>query len=266
VQKPPVAAHSPGQVLKEFAMTAHTARYAQPLRNALAFAALTTSLAAQAALPTVDVSFTQSSGVVGPTDVIEVWVTLTVQPSSSPLVFDATSGAPFGFNPADLPVQGQNNAGELSDFASYTYVQTNTYFGCSGTFTDPVNTCDPGAYAFDFHTNNEPGKPSFNFLPSVNLAPGASTTYLFGTFTPVGTVAEGTYTFYRSGATIVFDGLDATGQNIFKYVTLGETCPAGEEAACAFTRTVVGVPEPQTYALLMAGLLGVGWVARRRRD
>jgi hypothetical protein len=244
-------------------MTASTALFARPVRHALALAGLTASLAAQAALPTVDVSFTQAAGVVGPTDVIEVWVTLTVQPNSSPLVFDATLGSPFGFNPADLPVQGQNNAGVLSDFASFTYVQTNTYFGCSGTFT---NTCDPGAYTFNFHTDNLPAQPSFNFLPSLNLAPGASKSYLFGTFTPVGTVAEGTYTFYRTGATIVFDGLDATGQNIFQYVTLGESCPAGEDAGCAFTRTVVGVPEPQTYAMLMAGLLGVGWMARRRRD
>ena len=236
---------------------------AHPVRSALALAGLTATLAAQAALPTVDVSFTQASGVVGPTDVIEVWVTLTVQPNSSPLVFDGASGAPFGLAPADLPVQGQNNAGDLSNFASYDFLQTNTFFGCSGTFT---NTCDPGAYAFNFHTSSEPGKPTFNFLPALNLAPGASTSYLFGTLTPVGTVAAGTYTFYRTGATLLFTGLDATGQNIFHYYTLGESCPDGESAGCAFTRTVVGVPEPQTYALLLAGLMGVGWIARRRRD
>jgi hypothetical protein len=28
---------------------------------------------------------------------------------------------------------------------------------------------------------------------------------------------------------------------------------------------VAAVPEPETYAMLMAGLLAVGWVARRRR-
>ncbi len=244
-------------------MTQRPALFAHPVRQALGLAGLTASLSALAALPTVDMSFTQAAGVVGATDVIEVWVTLTVQPNSSPLIFDAALGVPFGLNPADLPVQGQNNDGVLSDFASYNFLQTNTYYGCSGTFT---NSCGPGAYAFDFHTNNLPGQPSFNFLPALNLAPGASMSYLFGTFTPVGTVADGTYTFYRTGATLLFTGLDATDQNIFSYYTLGETCPAGEEAACAFTRTVVGVPEPQTYALLMAGLLGLAWVARRRRD
>ncbi len=244
-------------------MPARPALFTRPVRHALALTGLAAGLSAHAALPTVDLSFTQASGVVGSTDVIDVWVTLTVQPNSSPLVFDAASGNPFGFNPADLPVQGQNNAGDLSDFASIDFVQTNTFYGCSGTFT---NTCDPGAYTFTFHTSNDPGQPSFNFLPTLNLAPGASMTYLFGTFTPVGTVADGTYTFYRTGATLLFTGLDATGQNIFHYVDMGESCPAGEEAGCAFTRTVVGVPEPQTYALLMAGLLGVGWITRRRRD
>jgi hypothetical protein len=261
--KRPPAVHSRQQVHQEIDMTARPTLFTPTVRHALALASLAAGFSAQAALPTVDMSFTQASGVVGATEVVDIWVTLTVQPNSSPLVFDAASGSPFGFNAADLPVQGQNNAGGLSDFASIDYVQTNTFYGCSGTFT---NGCDSGAYTFTFHTSNDPGQSSFNFLPTLNLAPGASMTYLFGTFTPVGTVADGTYTFYRTGATLLFTGLDATGQNIFQYVDLGETCSAGEAVDCAFTRTVVGVPEPQTYALLMAGLLGVGWVARRRRD
>lgn len=223
--------------------------------------ALAASLSAQAALPTVALNYTQPTGVAGPSEIIEVWVRLTVQANSSPLVFNASSGSTFGLSAADLPVQGQNNDGVLSDFASYNFVQTNTFFGCSGTFTA---VCDPGAYAFNFHTASEPGKPSFNFLPTLNLAPGESFNYLFGTFTPTGgSVADGTYTFYRTGATLLFTGLNASGENIYHYDDLGEACADGV-AACAFTRTVVGVPEPQTYALLMAGLLGVGWVARRR--
>ena len=27
---------------------------------------------------------------------------------------------------------------------------------------------------------------------------------------------------------------------------------------------VAAVPEPETYAMMLAGLLGIGWVARRR--
>jgi hypothetical protein len=227
------------------------------------------AMSVQAALPTVSMSFSQQSGTVSATEVIDVWVTLTVDAGSSPLVFDSSLPAPFGFDAADLPVQGNHNDGatygvEPVDFASYTAALTNTAYGCSGTFT---NVCDAGAYRFDFHLDSEPGRPSFNFLRALSLQPGKSFNYLFGSFTPVGGAAPaGIYTFYSSFADLEFDGFDADGHAMYAAVGLGSTCADGESAACAFTRTVTAVPEPQTYALMGLGLLGIGFAARRRRN
>ncbi len=50
---------------------------------------------------------------------------------------------------------------------------------------------------------------------------------------------------------------------------LGETCQAGGFLNCAtvdFQATLVSVPEPSTYLLLVTGMLGLGLVAYRRRE
>jgi hypothetical protein len=44
--------------------------------------------------------------------------------------------------------------------------------------------------------------------------------------------------------------------------TLGQ---AGFQVGDRFSLTVSAVPEPGQYALLLAGLAGIGWLARRRR-
>ncbi len=222
---------------------------------------------AQAALPTGTLTYAQPSGVVLNTEVIDVRVVLTLDASSSPLTF--SSDPLTGFDPADLPTEGfffnpDTGLDELRPFAQVTGAYLNTFFSCTGTFTD---VCAPSAsYAFDFWLSSTPGNPSLNFVPSFTLAPGESTEYLFGQFTPVGgAAAPGSYIWHNTGLTLSFTGVDADG-NVLRadgFHTIAQSCPSIDEA-CAFTRIVTEVPEPSTWGLMALGLLAMGGWMRRR--
>lgn len=229
-------------------------------------ASLAAAPSAQAVVPTGTLSFVMPSGVVGANDVIELRMRFTLDAGSVPLNFSSDPLA--GIDAGDLPTEGSyydpgTQQFVTSTFTSYTSAYLNTFFGCGGTFTD---SCITGSnYNFDFWTSSTPGSPSINFLDSFMLAPGASTDYLFGTFTPAaGGAAPGTYAFYSTGLTLNVIGFDVNGNQLSGEITqLGNTCPS-QELSCAFTRTVVAVPEPGTYALMGLGMLGIGWRLRRR--
>lgn len=240
-------------------------------------AALFTSMSF-AALPTGTLEFITPSGEVGANEQIDVWVRFTLDAGSAPLVFstDPTTGLLTGFDPAALPKQGIYWDAELgqnvtADFAQITAASLNTVFWCSDTFSGGCNG-NTTNYRFEFFTNSQPGKPSINFLSSFNLAPGQSTDYVFGQYNPApGGAAPGTYSLYGSGLFLYFTGFDAAGHAL-SYdnfwdaegsTVLGRTCPAGDSPACAFTRTVVAVPEPSTYLLMALGIAAIGALKRR---
>jgi len=211
--------------------------------------ALTLAATSASALPIATLAFRDPSGIVGPNDVIEVWLTFTLDALSSALTTDGLGNVTAGLDPGDIA------AG-----VTVTSSNVNNSFSCSGTFTAVCTTGPP--YNFTFSV----GPQSFPFTQNLNLQPGNSYDFLFGKFTPsAGPVAPGTYTFYNASFLIQYDGVDSTGAPFSQSLNIASTCPT-QSASCAFTRTVVqdvAVPEPGTWALF--GLTGLGWAILRRR-
>jgi hypothetical protein len=222
-----------------------------------------------AGLPFGTLEWVQPSGTVSSTEVIDVRMRFTLDPNSP--VLDFSSNPLTGFAAADLPTQGQyynptTQLFETHDAVAITGAYLNTYFGCDDTFTGGCNG-NTTNYSYDFFTTSQPGNPAINFVTSFALAPGASIEYLFARFTPAaGGAAPGTYNFYRTGLTLTFQGVDAEGHPLgFEVQDLGVTCSGGNTDACAFTRTVLAVPEPATGALWALGLAALAIGARRRK-
>lgn len=233
--------------------------------------------AAHAALPHGTLSFIEPTGTALATDDIEVWLRLTLDGDSAPLHLD--SSAPnYGLDLDDL-----TNQDPTMKWISVTNAHTNILFGCSGNFVDG---CGPGEYSFEWK-----GEP-FAFQSDYDLATGASVDYHFVTFHPVGGQATpGTYWFYYSQALMSVYGQgykqavdgdgnpqwDGDGNPVYDETVVVDAenpwfeiantnCgPYASDACPGFSREVLAVPEAETYAMMLAGLGLVGWMARHRR-
>ena len=191
-------------------------------------------------------SFNTPNATVASNVAIPVWVTLTLDPASDPIATDSS-----GYVTSPLSAM---NISDLNGNSANVIVN-NSYF-CSGNFT---NVCSPGAYGFNFNF----APPSFVAPSNLNLAPGSSTSFLFGTFNPVGgNAAPGIYTFYN--ARFEFEYYDSVKMAAY-FSTIADTC-ISSSPSCAFTRTVfaAAVPEPTSWAMMILGVAGVGVALRRR--
>jgi hypothetical protein len=230
-----------------------------------AAAALVCAPAEAAVIATL--TFDTPSATIFSNEAVPVWVTLHLSADSDPIVTD-----PFTAVTSGVTTQQIIDAGIDPD--TVTRINTNNSFECSGTFT---NGCDPGAYAFDF--NFDP--PSFVGAANLDLEPGSDTSFLFGTFTPVGgNAAPGFYTFYNANFIFQvsytnpdYDPDDPDSQPTLVHdFNIASTCAFPNQGpACAFTREVLAapgggaVPEPSGWALMIAGFGGAGAMLRRRR-
>jgi hypothetical protein len=82
-------------------------------------------------------------------------------------------------------------------------------------------------------------------------------------------VAPGTYYFYRALIWLGVYGLDKDDNAISQVMYPAMTCSGDSLAECAgqsyFARTVVAVPEPDTFAMLLAGLGLLAFITRRMK-
>jgi len=224
-----------------------------------AFASIGALICALCASPasaaaTGSVVFTQPTGTAGSTDSIPVEIIVAIDGGSEAIMTDGSGNVTSGVDNADLIAAG-------IDPALISHSDVNVYFSCSGTFT---TGCGGPPYGFDFAFPPS-GLP---FSTNLDLQPGSSTDFLFGTFNPTGGIAPyGTYTFYDAG---IFAQYWDAQNNHLGDVAFFDTC-ASQTAACAFTRTVDhgpvagGVPEPASWTLMIMGFGAIGAGLRRRR-
>lgn len=218
--------------------------------------------------PSGSLVFTNPTGVVGPHDVVDGLMKFTLDSNSQAIDLNQ----PYSW---DIP----------NGWTSVTRYDVGVGFGCDDTFSGGCNSAGmPYAFNFDNSANGyskiqnaslvmNPGDMidfnAFRMTPNVPAVPA-------GTYYVYRYVVWGNLTGMRPEQQFDVDGnpiVDIGGNPVFieaevqTSFNIAATCWGG--VGCSsdqiFSRTVLAVPEPETYGMLLAGLGLIGVMSRRRK-
>lgn len=195
------------------------------------------------------------------TDSIPVFVTLTM--TGDALITDG-SGNVTSLSLAQIQANQVGSPPPNAFTGDNLTTNTNETLYCSGTFFQGCGGAgNGGAYDFTFGT----GPGSFFYAPNLDLEPGTSTTFLFGTFTPEGGNAPaGTYNLPEAQLEIEVFDTDVLDTNGFATevaeISLGDTFDSAGFTANVTAANVT--PEPGFFGIIALALPVLLFFAWRR--
>jgi len=207
-------------------------------------------------------SFRDPTGTVQSNEAIDVWVTLTLDAASDPLMHDTTIDSFGGINPATFPATGYLQVPPYGTvaFDSYNYVLSWISRSCNDSFAAPGCGDPTSAYQWDV-----PPPPNGWFDWSGTLNPGQSIDILLYRLNPIGGNAPaGIYQAFNVGLGLSVYGSNDAYEGIVVEADLVRFATGCAPGGCSFTRTVVAaVPVPGALWLLGSGVAALGLIRRR---
>jgi subtilisin family serine protease len=180
--------------------------------------------------------------------VLAVSIALCGAGSVSALTLTGSSGPDWLRSPGSYSFSFLNGSGYTSGQLSFDLLGNRSLDGLNGIWTD----------IFTLSVNSMP-----IFAGSFNMGGGGSSYALGPSGTTWNTTSPG---FFQGGATHVSLPISLLeGSNTIRFAYTGLPQGLRDEGWKVGSYTVTAVPEPETYAMLLAGLGLVGAMARRRR-